>query len=55
LVRRVGRDDVVVLLPKPAAMNDREYRKLMRNNTAQQKVWRELWLGWLEVFGAKRL
>jgi hypothetical protein len=46
-------DDALTLVPKPPGLSEEQYRKVMRNKMAQQKLWRELWLIVLKAYGAK--
>jgi hypothetical protein len=49
-----GRDHVLTIVPRPPGMSDQQYRKIMTNKLAQQKLWRELWLIALKAFGAQQ-
>jgi hypothetical protein len=49
------RDHVLTIVPRPPGMSDQQYRKLMTNKLAQQRLWRELWLIALKAFGAQQV
>ena len=38
------RDHVLTIVPRPPGMSDEQYREIMTNKLAQQRLWRELWL-----------
>lgn len=49
------RDHVLTIVPRPPGMSDQQYRKVMTNKLAQQRLWRELWLIVLKAFGAQQI
>lgn len=51
--QRVGRDDVIIAVPRPADVEEREYERLMRSMAAQKRAWSGLWIGMLLEAGAK--
>ena len=51
--QRIGREDVVLSVPKLPATDERAYNPLMSNLTAQQQAWCGLWLEVLRRAGAQ--
>lgn len=50
--KRIGRDDVILSVPKLPETDERAYNPLMSNQTAQQQAWCALWLEVLRRAGA---
>ena len=47
------RHRALTLLPRPAEMPERQYRRILGNRRAQQLLWRELWVAVLTRAGAR--
>jgi hypothetical protein len=48
----IDRDDVMIAVPKLPDADERAYKRLMRNRTAQQRAWCRLWIAALRAAGA---
>ena len=51
--QRIGRDDVILSVPKLPETDERVYNPLMSNLTAELQAWREVWIAALREAGAR--
>ena len=51
--QRIGRDDVILAVPRLPDTDERTYNPLMSNLTAQQQAWCRLWIEALRRAGAR--
>lgn len=49
------RDKVFTIIPQPPGMSDKQYRRLLTNKLAQQRLWRELWMVVLGSAGGQQM